>query len=251
MKHKALLPLGGCVAAALLGVALPPVSAAPKAHARLTADSTPGNPQVYTLRYVGFIAHPKTGAVAAQYHKGSPPVLASNLFGVPRYGMTTTPEGFLGVLRADQPDYVFTRAFAGSITLPNANGTPVHLSDGPNPADPYGLTLTDAITVSPNADGTLDFKSEGKASYTGLIPPTDGPEAMLWKGENNAMMLGRTYLWGASSEPDGTVVTWAFCILPGQVDQVASAWKRSSRAPRSLVALGKKNTAVQKKVGSE
>lgn len=251
MERRVLLTLGGCMTAALVGAAPPPVSASPKAHTRLIAAATPSSPQVFTLRYVAFVAHPKSAAVAAQFSKGCPPVLTSGLYGNPRYAMTATPAGFLGVLQGDQPDYVFNLALAGSVTLPNSDGTPVQISDGPNPVDSHALTLTDAITVSSNADGTLDLKSEGKASFTGLVAPLTGPQAWGWKGENNAVMLGRTYLWGARSELDGTVITWAFCILPGQVDQVASTWNRSNGARRRVVALGKKAMAVQKRVGNE
>lgn len=235
MKGKGVLALSGCIAA-LFCTAMPYALAAPKTSARLIAANS-RSPQVFTLRYVAFVAQPRTKSVAAQY-KRFPPVLDNGLNNDSRYAMTTTPNGFLQVLQANQPDHEFRVVLAGSVIL-TSNDTPVQISDGPNPADPYRLTLNDVITVRPNDDGTLDFKAEGKLSYLPLRLGDMGG-AWTWKGENDALMVGRTYLWGVDKKPNGTCITWAFCILPGQLDQVASAWKRTNGTRDRAVALGKK-----------
>lgn len=245
MKHKVVYTVGACLAAVLTAAVtqtvLPRASAAPGAtpsRPRLIATGTTSNtPQVFTLRYVAFVAKPKTKDDAALY-KGFPPVLAQGLHGDGRYALTTTPEGFRKVLQADQPDHDFNIYLAGSAVLSNSSATPTQIADGPNPADPYGLTLSDKITIKQNSDTTLDFVSEGTLSDRSPGPGYAGGKTG-WNGENKGLMIGRTYLWGAVREDDGTCITWAFCILPGRLDQVASTWKHHDGARATALASGK------------
>lgn len=246
MKHKIVYTVGACLAAVLAAVlaaaltrtVLPRASAAPGAappRPRMVAAANA--PQVFTLRYVAFVAKPKTKDDAALY-KGFPPVLAQGLHGDGRYALTTTPEGFLKVLQADQPDHDFNMYLAGSAVLYNSRAASTQIADGPNPTDPYGMTLSDKITINQNSDTALDFVSQGKFSFR---PP--GGEGLGgttgWNGENKELMIGRTYMWGATRKDDGTCITWAFCILPGSLDQVASTWKRHDGARTTVLASGK------------
>lgn len=243
MKRKIFCAVGGYVAVALAAVlaqiAPPRASAAPgdPAPATPTVVRVSSRPSVFTLRYVAFVARPKTKDVAARY-KNFPPVLAHNLSEDSRYSMTTTPEGFARLLQTAQPDHDFKIGLEGSIVLYNSDSTPAQIIDGPNLSDPYGLTLVDSITISQNSDTTLDFVSKGTFSDhrlgSGEWAGTTG-----WDGENKEMMIGRTYQWGVTRRSDGTCVTWALCILPGRLDQVASAWKRHDGARATVLASGK------------
>jgi hypothetical protein len=240
MKPKVILAVSGCAAAILTQTASPRMSAAPVSpviRPRLITAGTSNRPSVFTLRYVAFVAQPQTTKVAAQY-KSFPPVLAHNLSANTRYAMVTTPEDFTRVLQTDQPDHDFKIALAGSAILYNSNIIQSHIADGPNPSDPYGLTLVDTITVIQNSDTTLDFVSQGNFAYRALKPSGDFGSKSGWNGENKELAIGRTYLWGATKKPDGTCVTWAFCILPGSVDQVASTWKRHNGALARVLASG-------------
>jgi len=248
MKHKIVYAVGGCVAAILAQTASPRASAAPGTsthHPRLIAAGASNGPSVFTLRYVAFVAVPKTNDVASRY-KGFPPVLAQNLNGNSRYAMTTTPEDFARVLQTDQPDHGFKVFLAGSTVLYDSDTTRTRITDGPNPSDPYALTLVDNISVSQNSDTTLDFVSQGTFSFRALRPLGDVGGKQGWDGENNEIKIGRTYLWGANRKNDGTCITWAFCILPGRLDQVASTWKRHDGARATVLASGK---AAGRRVG--
>ena len=241
MKHKIVLVVGGCVAAVLAQIASPHASAAPGSptpHSRTIAAGGFIGPPAFTLRYVAFVAMPKTKDVAARY-KGFPPILAQSLAEHSRYAMTTTPVGFARVLQAEQPDHDFNIYLAGSAILYDSETTRTHIADGPNPSDPYGLTLVDNNTVSQNSDTTLDFVSEGKLSFHALRSSGDLGGESGWNGENKELVIGRTYLWGASKKPDGTCITWAFCILPGRLDQVASAWRQRKAAGAAVLASDK------------
>ncbi len=242
MRHKIVRAVGGCVAAALTQTASPNASAAPEntpPHPQLTAArSSLNRPSVFTLRYVAFIALPKTSDVAARY-KGIPPVLAQNLASNSRYAMMGTPEDFTNVLQAEQPDHSFKIGLAGSAVLYDADAARTRITDGPNPSDPYGLTLVDNITISQNSDRTLDFASKGTLTVhrpgSGEWGGTTG-----WDGENKELAIGQTYLWGVDKKPDGTCITWAFCILPGRLDQIASTWNRRNGA-RTMALASDKN----------
>jgi len=249
MRHNIVLAVGGCIAAILAQTASPRASAAPGTptpHSRLIAAGSGMNrPAVFTLRYVAFVAVPKTKDVASRY-KGFPPVLAQNLNGNSRYAMTTTPEDLARVLQTDQPDHGFKVFLAGSTVLYDSDTTRTRITDGPNPSDPYALTLVDNISVSQNSDTTLDFVSQGTFSFRALRPSGDVGGKQGWDGENNEIKIGRTYLWGANRKNDGTCITWAFCILPGRLDQVASTWKRHDGARATVLASGK---AAGRRVG--
>ncbi len=195
MKHKVVSTVGACAVALLTQTASPHASAAPKSltpRPRLLAAASYTNyPPVYTLRYVAFVAVPKTADVAAQY-KTFPPVLDQYLSENSRYAMTTTPEGFIKILQAEQPNHIFKIGLAGTVVLYNFNAAPTQISDGPNPADPYALTLKDNITINQNSDTTLDFVSKG--TFSDSLPATGNLNGTTgWKGENNALQIGRTF----------------------------------------------------------
>lgn len=237
MKRKIACAVGGCAAAVLALAASPRASAAPTPAPPPVSVRVPSRPPVFTLRYVAFVARPKTKEVAARY-KSFPPVLAHNLSDTNRYAMTTTPEDFARLLQADQPDHDFKFTLAGSVVLYNSKDVQNHVADGPNPSDPYAMTIVDNITINQNSDTTLDFVSKGTFFYRLPGAGTSGAKSG-WDGENKEMMIGRTYQWGADRYPDGTCVTWAFCILPGNLDQVASAWKHHNVARTTALAPGK------------
>ena len=228
MKPKTLIAIGGCLAALLAQAALPHASAAPAVPQPPVIGTGSNRPAVFTLRYVAFVAKPKTKEVAALY-KGFPPVLGQALTNNVYYAMKTTPESFIQSLQNEQPDHDFSVYLAGSALLYNGSVKPTQITDGPNPSDPYTLTIVDNITVRQNSPTTLDFVSEGTFSFltqgSGDVGAKSG-----WNGENKELEIGRTYQWGASKKSDGTVVSWAFCILPGRLDQTASSWRRRNGA---------------------
>lgn len=235
MKRKTTLTvcgciLSGCIATVLTQNSSPPASAAPAPRPLLAAAAS--RPRFFTIRYMAFVVRPKTAEDTARYET-FPPVLDRNWNLNSRYVMNTTPENFSRVLRADQPDCDFIVSFVGSDVL--HSDTTTQITGGPNPSDPHGLAVIDDITISQNSDGSLDFVSKGGLFFRPIrLPEMRGK--MGWNGENKELMVGRTYKWGAQKEDDGTFITWAFCILPGRLDQVASAWNHHGAAKVTALA---------------
>lgn len=249
IKHKVVYTVGACLAAVLMQTTPPHALATPGAtppRPRLIAASAdPNSPQVFTLRYVAFVAELKVKRVVDLNHD-APNIMDQRLDHDSRHAMTTTPEDFIKVLKAEQPNYNFNVGLAGSVVLYDTSATLPQITDGPNPFDPYGLTLVDNITINQNSDTTLDFVSQGTFSFRALKPSGDFGGKQEWKGENRELGIGRTYLWGATKKQNGNYITWAFCILPGRLDQVASTWKRHNGARATVLASDK---TLERKVG--
>lgn len=209
------------LAASLPCQAAPKNNPAPRAAARTQAQ-----PQVFTVRYVVFVATPKKAMTPEEVKASAvdtPPVFDELQNGSAAAVMNTTPEGFLNKMRGAQSDYKFERLLSGSVTVLNGSEEPAVIKDGLNPSDPYQTVLNEKFLLEWNSPTTLTTHQTGKFVYT------DG-NARGGPGWNSVhtdkAMLGRTYSMGIDNLADGRRMVYAYCVLPGKLDQTASAWNK-------------------------
>lgn len=235
------------VAASLLaGATLIPSNAAPKAtpmSARLAAASQ-AQPQVFTVRYVCFVAK-KVGAVtpgdAPAKATDIPPIMDDLQHGS-KHNMVTTPEGFLSELRAAQTDYKFQVLSCGSFSCVNGSQVAAGINAGPQMDDAYQCTLNESMFLEQNSPVMLTLHHTGSVAYTDG-PSRGGPGWV--DAQTNNIVMGRTYSQGIDQASDGRCFVYAFCVLPGRLDQTASAWSKAVKAIASHKATTHHETAAR------
>jgi len=226
MNRKPLVAISG-IAAALIFASLPSGQAAPsgkKASVRAQAAPVPTQYPVFTVRYVCFVAEPKVKLSRAEAWRRQvilPPVL-DDLQNGSALAMDTTPEGFTNKLRGTQNDHKFQVILAGSFVCLNGSREAATVSDGPSP-DAYQATLTESMFLKQNSPTSLTLYHTGQVAYSdGNF--RGGP---AWDNmHTDHIVLGRAYSQGVANLADGRRFVYAFCVLPGRLDQTASAWNK-------------------------
>lgn len=221
-------------------------NAAPKttpASTRLTAVAQ-SQPQVFTVRYVCFVAK-KVDAVAPE---GVParairiPPIMDDLQHGSKHGMVTTPEGFLNDLRAAQTDHKFQVLLCGSFPCVNGSQGAASISAGPQMDDVYQCTLNESMFLEQNSPVMLTLHHTGTVAYT----ENSGRNETEWNNmHTDNIVIGRTYSQGINQTPDGRCFVYAFCILPGNLDQTASAWSKAVKAVAARKAAAPGKTAAR------
>jgi len=249
MNRSINLVMCSIVAATLLtGTIFLPSSAAPKAtpvSAPLAAASQ-AQPQVFTIRYVCFVAQPKvaetlTPAEALARAAKLPPILIEMQHGS-RRSMDLTPDSFLSDLEIAQADHNFHLLLCGSAVCTNDNPAATVLGAGPYPGDPLQAGLSEHITLSRNSPVMVTIHHTGKFTYTNVA----GIHSQGWIGAHaDNVVIGRTYSQGVNDEMDGSRFVYAMCILPGNLDKTASAWSKAVKAIASHKAAAHSRTAVR------
>lgn len=203
------------------------------------ASST--QPEVFTIRYVCFMAQPKTAESLAPdqalaREANLPPVFHELQHGS-KHSMGTTPDKFLTDLTAVQPDHNFHLLLCGSALCENGSQEVTIINAGPYASDPLQSNLSDHIIVTRNSPVMVTIHHTGNFSYVDDM----GRYTESWADmHTDNIVIGRTYSQGINNKMDGSRLVYTFCVLPGNVDQVASAW---SKAVKTIVAQKKIKTA--------
>lgn len=224
------------LAASLPCQAAPKNNPAPRAAARTQAQ-----PQVFTVRYVVFVATPKKAMTPEEVKATSidlPPVFDELQHGSAAAVMNTTPEGFLNKARRAQTDYKFQRLLSGSVTIVNGSEEPAAINDTASDSnDPFQTALNESIFLEWNSPTTLTLHHTGNVAYTIGNFTRNSRGGPGWDNTHtDKIVLGRTYSQGVDNQPDGRKIIYAFCFLPGKLDQTASAWNK-----QKTVAVVNKN----------
>lgn len=218
----------------------------PKAPAARTAVVNQIQPQVFTVRYVCFVEQPnKNGVLRGEVTLGpglKVPTALMDLQGGSRRSMDTTPEGFVNKLRTAQPDHTFQVLLSGIVTCINGSDEPAVISDGPSSNNPLQCSLSDSIFLTQNSPVMLTLHHTGRMAYT-IGPNRGGPGWTDTHTDN--IVIGRTYSQGIDARSDGRCFVYAFCILPGSLDQTASAWSKAVKAIASHKAAAHSKTAIR------
>ncbi len=233
--------MGSLIAvAALAGMSSMPSHAAPgdKAAPLRPAATGQAQPQVFTVRYVCFVAKKAEvvtpGSVPAKAPR-IPPIMDDLQHGS-KHGMVTTPEGFLSELRAAQTDYKFQVLLCGSFPCVNGSHEAAGINAGPQMNDAYQCTLSENMFLEQNSPVMLTLHQTGEVAYT----ENSGRDATAWNNmHTDNIVIGRTYSQGINQTPDGRCFVYAFCVLPGRLDQTASAWSKAVRANRTAKTAGR------------
>jgi hypothetical protein len=245
MNRSINLVMCSVVAATLLaGTTFLPSSAAPKAtpvSAPLAAASQ-AQPQVFTVRYVCFVAK-KADAITAGNTPAKatdiPPIMDDLQHGS-KHSMATTPEAFLNELRAAQTDQKFQVLLCGSFLCINGSQA-AGINAGPQMDDAYQCTLNESMFLEQNSPVMLTLHHTGAVAYT----ENSGRDVTDWNNmHTDNIVIGRTYSQGINQTPDGRCFVYAFCVLPGNLDQTASAWSKAVKAIAARMAAHSK-TAVR------
>lgn len=201
-------------------------------------------PEVFTIRYVCFVARPKIAETltptAALARAGKLPPVFLDLQHGSDHSMGMTPKGFLSDLGADLSDHDFHLLLCGSAVCINDNEIPAVLGAGPYPSDPLQASLSNHITLSRNSPVMVTIHQTGKFAYR--IPVGVHTEGWTDMHADN-IVIGRTYSQGINDEMDGSRYVYAFCILPGNLDQTASAWSKAVKAIAAHEAASHNKTA--------
>lgn len=219
-----------------------------KAASLRQANASQTSSEVFTIRYVCFVATPKKAEAlplsAALAREASPPPVLMDLQNGSRRSMNTTPESFLNQLRVSQGDHNFQLLLAGTVPCVNDSDVPAVIKDGPNPSDPLQATLNDHIFVSRNSPAMLTQHQTGKIVYTDAAQgAVGGPKWNDVHADN--IVIGRTYSQGIINLLDGRRLVYAYCILPGRLDQTASAWSKAVKEIASHRAAEHRKTATR------
>lgn len=243
--------LGNAVTVALLAVAVcVPGNAAPKATpipARPPA-AIQTQPQVFTVRYVCFVTKPIKAFDIARDGQATaadlPPIMDDLQHGS-KHGMVTSPEGFLSDLKATAGDQNFQLLLCGSFPCVNGSHKAASVNVGPQMNDTYQCTLNESMFVEQNSPTMLTLHQTGQLAYAAA---TSGRDATGWNDvHTDQIVIGRTYSQGIDQGPDGRCIVYAFCILPGRLDQTASVWSSAVKAItiREATARSKSKTAAR------
>lgn len=215
------------LAASLPCQAAPKNNPAPRAAARTQAQ-----PQVFTVRYVVFVATPKKAMTPEEVKASAvdlPPVFDELQNGSAAAVMNTTPEGFLNKMRGAQSDYKFERLLSGSVTVLNGSEEPAVIKDGLNPSDPYQTVLNEKFLLEWNSPTTLTTHQTGEISHS--TPFSTGRNAMGWNDmHTDKAVMGHSYSMGIQALLNSKYLVYTYCILPGKLDQTASSWSKSKQA---------------------
>jgi len=207
--------------------------------------ASPVQPEVFTIRYVCFVAQPKvaetlTPAEALAREAKLPPIFGEMQHGS-RRSMSLTPNSFLSDLGAVQSDHNFHLLLCGSAVCTNDNEAPAVLGAGPYPSDPLQAGLSDHVTLSRNSPVMVTIHQTGRFTYTTAV----GINSESWTDMHaDNIVIGRTYSQGINNEMDGSRFVYAFCILPGNLDQSASAWSKAVKEIAARMA-GHSKTATR------
>lgn len=224
------------------GAAAPTTTAAPL---HPTAASSV-QPEVFTIRYVCFVAQLKvtgmlTPAKALAREAKLPPIFEEMQHGS-SHSMGMTPGSFLSDLGAVQSDHKFHLLLCGSAICINDDPEVAVLHAGPYQGDSLQTSLTDHITLSRNSPVMATIHQTGKFTYTTAA----GINSEGWTDMHaDNIVIGRTYSQGINNEMDGSRLVYAFCILPGNLDQTASAWSKAVKAIASHKAATHGKTAAR------
>lgn len=204
------------------------------------------SPEVFTVRYVCFVAKPHKSEVLtteeALKREADLPAILDELQNGSKISMETTPEAFLGGLRGAQADHGFRLLLSGTATCIGGSDQPAVLNDGPDPMDPLRISLHDRITVSRNSPVMVTIHQTGKFSHR--IPEGQDTEGWTDMHADN-IVIGRTYSQGINNDMDGSRFVYTFCILPGRLDQTASAWSRAVKVFAAHKAIAHTKTATR------
>lgn len=229
MKLKDLL-VGGATALAL---SLPSAALAQTATPLVPSTATA---TVFTVRYVCLVVTPKVTPSPEEGRaslKDEPAILDEMQHGSTR-AMTSTPSAYLHNLRAVQPDYSLQVLLAGSTrcVLDDPQAASIHdASDWST----YHTVLTENIFLSRNSLTNLTIHHTGQVAYS--TSPTDRGGPGWLDMHTDKIVIGRVYTQGIDNQPDGRRITYAFCILPGDLDQMASAWNAHKTVGRRTAEL--------------
>ncbi len=226
----------------------PPSKATPivKAPAARTAVVNQIQPQVFTVRYVCFVAQPnKTGTLRGEVTLGpglKVPAALMDLQNGSRNNMDTTPEGFVNKLRTAQPDHHFQVLLCGSFTCVNGSPDAASINVDPQLNDAFQCTLSEKMFLVQNSPVMLTLHHTGRVRYTegrnrGGIGWTDA--------HTDNIVIGRTYSQGIDQTSGGRCFVYAFCVFPGRLDQTASAWSNAVKMLASHKATAHSKTAMR------
>lgn len=219
------------LAASLPGQAAPK-GKSPVARATQSAQS---QPQVFTVRYVVFVATPKKAMTPEEVKATSidlPPVFDELQHGSAAAVMNTTPEGFLNKARRAQTDYKFQRLLSGSVTVVNGSEEPAAINDTASDSnDPFQTALNESIFLEWNSPITLTLHHTGNVAYTVGNSTRSSRGGPGWDNmHTDKIALGHVYSQGIDARADGRYFVYTFCVLPGKLDQTASSWSKSKQA---------------------
>ena len=225
MNRTQILGSFGFLTTILLGASSLPVLAAPAAAPTVkTAAQDTSSQQDLTIRYVCFVATPNKvmtpkEVVAANLHL---PALFDELQdGSPRT-MDTTPIGFIRKLDAAGSGYTFQILLSGTAPCVNGDERPVIVADSAPLDAAYQPVLNDQIYLTWNSPTSLTLHHTGTFVYTKSSSSRGGPGWIDM--HTDKIQIGRVYTQGIDPVPDGRMISYAFCVLPGKWDKMASAW---------------------------
>ncbi len=247
MTNRNSFMLCSVVAAILLaGTIYSPSNAAPKTTSVATRPAATGQaqPQVFTVRYVCFVAKKAEVVTPGNVPAKGPriPPIMDDLQHGSKHGMVTTPEGFLSELRAAQTDYKFQVLLCGSFPCVNGSHEAASINAGPQMNDAYQCTLSENMFLEQNSPVMLTLHQTGEVAYT----ENSGRDATAWNNmHTDNIVIGRTYSQGINQTPDGRCFVYAFCVLPGRLDQTASAWSSAVKAITARKAATPGKTATR------
>lgn len=227
---------------------LSPSNAAPTAKSPIahTVVVNQIQPQVFTVRYVCFVTQPnKAGVLRGEVTLGpglKVPTALMDLQGGSRRSMDTTPEGFVNKLRTAQPDHTFQVLLSGTVTCINGSDEPAVISGGPSSNNPLQCSLSDSIFLTQNSPVMLTLHHTGRMAYT-IGPNRGGPGWTDTHTDN--IVIGRTYSQGIDCRSDGRYFVYTLCVLPGNLDQTASAWSKAVKAIASHKSATHSKTAIR------
>lgn len=220
-----------------------PIVTAVEAH---TAVVKQIQPQVFTVRYVCFVAQPnKPGTPRGEVALGpglKVPIALLDLQNGSRNSMDTTPVGFVQKLRMAQPDHDLQVLLCGSFLCVSGSQDAVSINAGPQMDDAYQCTGNESMFLEQNSPVMLTLHHTGRVRYT------DGKNrgGFGWvDAHTDNIVIGRTYSQGIDCPSDGRCFVYAFCVLPGNLDQTASAWSKAVKAIATRKATTHRETAAR------
>ena len=179
----------------------------------VSAQKVPqGFPQVFTFRYLVFIAEPKK---ADPDESKKRPKAFEDLSGTGRFVLSAKPTEFLDKLQKAEPNYEYRLLFAGSVQC-NDKET-VTIVEESKKSDRHKATLKDEIYLEQNSPTTVFLRHTGEVSY---VPP-DGKagedvRCLGWTdGFRDKVTLGRTHRQGVIHLQDGGRLMYVFSIHKG------------------------------------
>ena len=167
----------------------------------------------FVVHYLVFTSKPKATAPLAVKDPNYWPPYFQDMADGTDFTLTPSPEGFLNTLRKTDPTLDFKIVFAGQAI--SKSGVAVVDSGKERPTDPFHITVKDEISLSPKkgkVSGTFDAKHNGATSYVDIVDGNVGHFSDGWSGvaEN---VIARTYHMGGGRLADGSLLTYAYCIM--------------------------------------